>query len=81
MNNPDINLILLDISMPELDGYEVARQIRKFNPNVVIIAQTALASSRDIELALEAGCNDHIAKPVNIHALKLLILKYFDKFE
>ena len=81
MNNPDINLILLDISMPELDGYEVARQIRKFNPNVVIIAQTALASSRDIELALEAGCNDHIAKPVNIHALKLLIFKYFDKFE
>jgi CheY-like chemotaxis protein len=80
-NNPDIDLILLDISMPELDGYEATRQIRQFNTKVVIIAQTALASNRDIEMALSAGCNDHIAKPVKIMALKSLILKYFDKLE
>jgi CheY-like chemotaxis protein len=65
----------------ELDGYEVARWIRKLDPNVIIIAQTTLASSRDIELALEAGCNDHIAKPVNGKVLKSLLLKYFDKSE
>jgi CheY-like chemotaxis protein len=67
--------------MPELDGYDATRQIRQVNSNVVIIAQTALASNRDIEIALASGCNDHIAKPVNFKALKSLILKYFDKLE
>jgi CheY-like chemotaxis protein len=46
--------------MPELDGYDATRQIRQVNSNVVIIAQTALASNRDIEIALASGCNDHI---------------------
>jgi CheY-like chemotaxis protein len=48
---------------------------------VVIIALTALALNRDIESALAAGCNDHIAKPINSKVLKSLILKYFDKLE
>jgi CheY-like chemotaxis protein len=77
-NNPDINLILLDISMPELDGYEVTKQIRQFNTKVVIIAQTALALKSDIERALTAGCDDHISKPIKSNVLKLLILKYFE---
>ena len=80
-NNPDIDLILLDISMPELDGYEATRQIRQFNTKVIIIAQTALALNSDIEKALAAGCNDHIAKPVKSSALKSLILKYLGKSE
>ena len=80
-DNPDTDLILLDILMPELDGYEVARQIRQFNSKVIIIAQTALALNSDIERALAAGCNDHIAKPVNSNVLKSLILKYLGKSE
>lgn len=70
--HPDTDLVLMDIRMPDLNGYEATKQIRKFNQNVVIIAQTAFALSGDREKALSAGCNDHIPKPVNA---KLLIEK------
>ncbi|MFZ5939015.1 MAG: PAS domain S-box protein [Bacteroidota bacterium] len=62
--NEDTDLILMDIRLPELDGYEASRQIRAFNTKVVIIAQTAYAMSGDRNKALEAGCNDYISKPV-----------------
>jgi CheY-like chemotaxis protein len=78
-NNPDIDLILMDIKMPEMNGYEATRQIRQFNKEVIIIAQTAFALSGDKEKVIEAGCNDYITKPINIAVLKDLIQKYFDK--
>ncbi len=68
-NNKDIDLVLMDIRMPELDGYEATRRIREFNKEVVIIAQTAHAIPGDREKAIEAGCNDYIAKPVKKEAL------------
>jgi len=76
-NNPDIDLILMDIQMPEMNGYEATRQIRQFNKNVVIIAQTAFGLSGDRENAIKAGCNDYIAKPINKAELLTLIQKYF----
>ena len=76
-NNPDIDLILMDIRMPEMSGYEATRQIRKFNKEVIIIAQTAYGLSGDREKAIEAGCNDYIAKPINKDELLSLIQKYF----
>jgi PAS domain S-box-containing protein len=75
--NPDIDLILMDIRMPELSGYEATRLIREFNKNVVIIAQTAYGLSGDREKAIEAGCNDYISKPINKIELLALIQKYF----
>ena len=63
--NPGIAAILMDIKMPEMDGIEATKEIRKFNKTVPIIAQTAYAFSGDEEKALQAGCNDYIAKPVN----------------
>jgi signal transduction histidine kinase/ActR/RegA family two-component response regulator len=78
-NNTDIDLILMDIRMPDMDGYEATRQIRQFNTNVVIIAQTAYAFSGDKELALEAGCNDYISKPINKALLYELIKKHVNK--
>ncbi|MCX6163091.1 MAG: response regulator [Ignavibacteriae bacterium] len=63
-NNPDIDVVLMDIKMPEMDGYEATRQIRKFNKDVVIIMQTAHGLSGDREDAIEAGCNDYILKPI-----------------
>ena len=74
-NNPDIELILMDIKMPGMDGYETTRQIRKFNPSVIIIAQTAHALAGDRERALAAGCNEYIPKPYNKTSLMKVINK------
>jgi PAS domain S-box-containing protein len=73
----DIDLILMDIELPEMDGHEATRQIRLFNPNVIIIAQTVFAFSGQRELALEAGCNEYITKPVHKQVLTGLIEKHF----
>jgi PAS domain S-box-containing protein len=78
-NNPDLDLILMDIRMPKMDGNEATRQIRQFNKDVVIIAQTAYAFADDNEKAIEAGCNDYISKPINKTILYELIKKYFNK--
>ncbi|MDY0103020.1 MAG: PAS domain S-box protein [Lentimicrobium sp.] len=78
-NNPDIDLILMDIQMPVVNGYEATRQIREFNSEVVIIAQTAFAQTGDREKSIAAGCNDYISKPVNNDELLSLIEKYFEK--
>ena len=67
----------MDIKMPVLDGYEATRQIRKFNSEVIIIAQTSFALTGDSDKAIAAGCNDYIAKPYNKADLYLLIEKYF----
>jgi len=77
--NPDIDLILMDIQMPEMGGYEAAMEIREFNKNVVIIAQTAYGLSGDREKAIEAGCNDYIAKPINKDELLATIRKHCEK--
>jgi CheY-like chemotaxis protein/anti-sigma regulatory factor (Ser/Thr protein kinase) len=78
-SNPDLDLILMDIRMPRMDGYAATKQIRQFNKDVVIIAQTAYAIIGDREKALEAGCNDHISKPIDPTLLKALIRKHFVK--
>lgn len=75
--NSAIDFILMDLKMPGMDGYEATRQIRKFNKNVIIIAQTAFALSGDYEEALEAGCNDYISKPLNRDELMRLIWKHY----
>jgi PAS domain S-box-containing protein len=77
--NPDLDLILMDIQMPDLNGYEATRLIRQFNKDVIIVAQTAFGLSGDREKAIEAGCNDYIAKPIKKEDLLALIQKYFAK--
>jgi PAS domain S-box-containing protein len=75
-NNPDIDLVLMDIRMPFMDGNEATRQIRQFNKGVIIIAQTAYGYSSDSEKAIEAGCNDYISKPINKSLFYELIKKH-----
>jgi len=77
--NPDLDLVLMDIRMPMMDGIEATRQIRQFNKDVIIIAQTAYAFAGDSEKALEAGCNDYISKPINKTLLFELIRKHCNK--
>lgn len=73
--NPDIDLVFMDIQMPGINGYEATRQIRTFNKDVVIIAQTAYGLSGDREKSIEAGCNDYISKPICISDLLTIIKK------
>lgn len=77
--NPDIDLILMDIRMPYMDGYEATKQIRTFNKDVIIIAQTAYGLTGDREKAIKSGCNDYIAKPIKRKSLQALIQKCFEK--
>jgi two-component system cell cycle response regulator DivK len=69
----DVDLILLDINLPDIDGYEVARRLRKSRKSVLlhtpIIAITANALKGDAERALEAGCDVYMSKPINIREL------------
>lgn len=74
--NPDILLILMDIKMPVMDGYEAARRIREFNKTIPLIAESALAFPSDMEKAVEAGFNDYITKPIDRQKLVSIIGKY-----
>lgn len=76
-SNPSIDLVLMDIRMPEMGGYEATRAIRQFNKEVVIIAQTAFGLSGDREKAIDAGCNDYISEPINKDELLSIIHNYF----
>jgi len=78
-NTPDLDLVLMDIRMPQMDGNEATRQIRQFNKGIIIIAQTAYAFSGDCEKAIEAGCNDYISKPIDKTILYELIKKHVNK--
>lgn len=75
--NPELDLILMDIRMPEMGGFEATRQIRRFNKEVIIIAQTAFGLSGDREAALESGCNDYISKPIGKEQLLSMIQRHF----
>lgn len=79
--NDDIDLVIMDLNIPGINGYEATRMIRKFNRNVIIIAQTAYALNGDREKAVEAGCNSYISKPVSHLSLRKLINKHFNKPE
>ena len=63
-SNPDIDVILMDIRLPGLNGYEITKKIRERNDKVIIIAQTACTYPEDIAKAFAVGCDDYIAKPI-----------------
>ncbi|MDP3642477.1 MAG: response regulator [Bacteroidota bacterium] len=74
--HPEVDLILMDIKLPDITGYEATAEIRKFNPTVPIIAQTAYALLGDREKALNAGCSDYLSKPIYQKLLKQIIEKF-----
>lgn len=73
--NPDIDIILMDLKMPVLNGFEATKIIKAKSPNTPIIAQTAYAFSDDATEALESGCDDYISKPIDMDKLFVKILK------
>lgn len=75
-----VNMVLMDIRLPDMDGYTVASQIRRSSPDLIIIAQTAYAAPEDKEKAYNSGCNDYISKPVKREALLSIMHKQFSRF-
>jgi CheY-like chemotaxis protein len=59
----------MDIKMPNMDGLEATREIKKSHPEIPIIAQTAFAMENDERLSLEAGCNSYLSKPIKANKL------------
>jgi CheY-like chemotaxis protein len=69
----EIDLILMDLNMPVMDGYEAMRIIKSRHPSIPIIAQTAYTLNNDRNRCLQAGFNDYIAKPINRLALYRMV--------
>lgn len=74
--NPETSLILMDLKLPFLDGFEATRAIKKLNPDIPIIAQTAYVMSGDREKAINAGCDDYITKPLEASKLLRIVLDH-----
>lgn len=68
--------ILMDVRMPEMNGYEATIEIRKIDTSIPIIALSANAMVKDIERSIQVGCNDHISKPISVENLFSTISKY-----
>ena len=74
--NKNIDLILMDMRMPLMSGFEAVKKIREINKEIPIIAQTAFAGIDDKELILDTGCNDYISKPIDKDLLIKIVGKY-----
>ncbi len=74
----DINLVLMDIQLPVLDGYTTTTRIKEFKPDLPVIAQTAYALIEDRHMCMEAGCDDYIAKPIEPFILLEKMSKFLD---
>jgi CheY-like chemotaxis protein len=79
--NPDISLVLMDLKLPVINGFEVTKKIKSINEQVPIIAVTSYSGIDDSQKALQAGCNDFIMKPVNKTVLFDVIGKYIELHE
>jgi len=77
ISNDPLDLILMDIQMPDINGYEATKKIRQLHKNLPIIAQTAYAMPHDRERSLTAGCDDYLPKPIKPEDLLSIIKKYF----
>ena len=75
----DIDLVLMDLQLPIMDGYTATREIKKIDSKVPIIAQTAHVMSGEREKCLEAGCDDYLSKPIRLQILIDTLSKYLNK--
>jgi CheY-like chemotaxis protein len=74
----NINLVLMDIQMPEMNGYEATQNIKLLRPELPVISQTAYAMSGEREKSFKAGCDDYISKPIDIDLLFSKMSRYLN---
>jgi len=67
--NSDLDLVLMDINMPQINGYQCTKVIKKERPELPVVAQTAYAMSGEREFSKEAGCDDYLSKPIKVKEL------------
>lgn len=79
VNSRPVDLVLMDIRLPGLNGYEITRKIRELKPDLTIIAQTAYASFNDRKKALDAGCDDYVSKPIRKELLLSTLQRHLSK--
>jgi len=77
--NGNIDLVLMDIKMPEINGYIATQEIKKFRQDLPIIAQTAYAMQEEITQCKEAGCDEYVSKPIDSHKLLNLINNFINR--
>lgn len=76
--NNSIDLIFMDLQMPDMNGYEATEVLKKKFPKLPIVAQTAFAMSDDREKALDSGCDDYLAKPIKSKDLLNIVEKFIE---
>ena len=76
-NSSDIDLVLMDIQLPDINGRSVTGDMIKFNDNIPIIAQTAGRTPHEVDDAIAAGCSDVLTKPFRMEELMEILKKYF----
>ncbi|MFH1297776.1 MAG: response regulator [Bacteroidota bacterium] len=81
IQHPEIDVVLMDIRLPGMDGLEATEKITSFRQTLPVIAQTAYATEHDQAAAFAAGCWDFIAKPIRANEMIELIKKYMDRGE
>ena len=74
--NSDIELVLMDLRMPVMNGYEATKQIKEFHSDLKIVAQTAYSTLEDKNKAIQAGCTDFYSKPISEDVLSEIIYRY-----
>ncbi len=74
--NQDIDLVLMDLNMPVMDGFDATREIKKINPRVPVIVQSAFIVSGEKRRSFEAGCDEFLEKPILLDLLLNSIAKY-----
>jgi CheY-like chemotaxis protein len=75
-NNASFKLVLMDIGLPGISGYDTTFQIKQLSPEMIVVAQTAYAFRGDREKCIEAGCDDYLTKPLLKHKVLEIIQKY-----
>ncbi len=73
-----VDLVLMDLQIPIMDGYAATKEIKKLRPEVPVVAQTAHVMSGEREKCIEAGCDDYLAKPIRLQILIDTLSKFLN---